>query len=88
MDNREFDVIYLSTSKLDYGCDYIPIAELEHTNAGKVTVAWDGSDLISITYPGYARVDQALIKTLGVRGILNPPLQKAISGAEQPVTMS
>ena len=66
--------VYLSTGNPNKGYEYTPIATFDHVALGQVSVRWNGSDEVDITYPPSGKVGDVYGKVLGVRVVLNPPL--------------
>lgn len=66
--------VYLSTGNPNKGYEYAPIAEIDDVAPRQVSVHWNGSNEVDITYPRSAKVGDTYAKVLGVRVILNPPL--------------
>ena len=54
--------------------EYVSIADFDDVGPGQVSVHWNGSNEVDITYPRSAKVQDAYAKILGVRVVLNPPL--------------
>ena len=64
----------LSTGNPNKGYEYTPIVELKNVAVGEVTVAWDGTNQLSVTYPPSAEVVDAYAKTFDVQIVLHPSL--------------
>jgi hypothetical protein len=68
----DFYFAYLSTSNPNPGYEYEPILELKNVAAGQASIAWEGSDQLTVTYPNSAEVVDASAKTFGVTIVLHP----------------
>jgi hypothetical protein len=67
-------LVYLSTGNPNPGYEYTQIVEIRDVAPGQTSVAWDGPDEISVSYPSSANVGEAYAKTFGIRIVLHPPL--------------
>jgi hypothetical protein len=81
-DRYDFYFAYLSTGNSNPGYEYEPIVELKNVAAGKASIAWEGSDQLTVTYPNSAEVVDAYSKTFGITIVLHPIESEANSGAK------
>lgn len=67
--------VELSSGLTGFGVPrYISIAEFYDVGPGQVSVAWNGSSEVDITYPKSAKIGNVSAKMRGVRIVLKPPL--------------
>jgi hypothetical protein len=76
-ESHAWDFFYLSTGNSNPGYEYTPIVTVKNVAPGQTSVAWDGSDQVSVTYPGSAEIGDAYAKVLDVRVVLDPALPQA-----------
>ena len=76
-DSYAFYFVYLSTGNPNPGYEYTPIVTIKGVAPGQVSMAWDGPDQVSVTYPSSAKVGDAYANVLDVRVVLHPPLAEA-----------
>jgi hypothetical protein len=76
-ESHAWDFVYLSTGNSNPGYEYTPIVTVKNVAPNQTSVAWDGSDQVSVTYPGSAEIGDAYAKVLDIRVVLNPALPQA-----------
>jgi hypothetical protein len=76
-DAHPWDFVYLSTGNSNPGYEYTPIATIKNVAPGQTSVAWNGSDEVSITYPSSAELGDVYAKVLDIRVTLVPKLASA-----------
>ena len=72
----EFNAYFvdISTGNPNKGHEYKPIVEIQGVGPEQVSVRWNGSHELDVTYPRSATVVEAYAKVFGVHVVLNPPL--------------
>jgi hypothetical protein len=64
--------VFLSTGNPNKGYEYTPIVGIKDVAPHQVSVAWDGPDQLSVSYPLTAKLEDVYATVLGVMVVMEP----------------